>query len=317
MLHDNGRGGMRRISGLVSIALVIATAVSSCALVPILRGDASPEEIAVLGPGSCLAKMNGNDSARPSIVPCTEPHIFDVLGYVTWPDMEAHIAEEGAASAFRSIIESGPEWVSELRSWANSQCTELLQRLSSFDEITVGDRSASDIGLLPGGSFYLDQSLAGQHAFEAGDHAMLCSVAWVDVDGSPHSVKWPAGIDVRNLATPDMPAEASYCFNFDESESQVAVECNEAHDGERIAQYMVRGALGDDAVTSLQRGDPDKQGWDAIDLFCLDLVLAIYPDAEELELNQIWGQVDGGSDTDYLMSCDVLSSLDTQESHTT
>jgi hypothetical protein len=300
-----------------AVPLLVAASLllSSCAALPTSTSDpsASPTDVAELTVGDCLEKFDSGDSDRTSVVACTQPHAFDVLGFAMWPGMDAAIAADDAKGVFDALTGEANSLGSDYFAWASATCAQLLRESTGVDSLAVGDKIGNDLGLLPGGSFYIDNSLAnhGKFVLEK-DHRTLCAVAWLDVDGAPANVTWPSGVDIRSVLTPSMPAVGHYCFTIDDDQvTETQVGCDEPHVGERTAQIDLAASLGATIVASLSANGGTDTDWATIDAFCATVNDAVVPGGIDPALWISWSNLVGAyGDDNFLISCQIRSATD-------
>jgi hypothetical protein len=299
-------------------ALPFAAAVflllSACSALPLTVDEPTPTPAttvaAELQPGDCLQSFDGTDSDRTSVIACTEPHAFDVVGFALWPGMDPAIAAADARDVFDALTEEPSDLGSEYFAWATATCARLLREATGVDSLAIGDVTGNDVQLLPGGSFNLDLSLAnhGKFVLEK-DHRTLCSVAWLDAEGQPAEVAWPAGVDIRSILTASMPTEAHYCYVIGKDQTtQNQIDCDEPHVGERTAQIALGAALGPGLVSSVTSTGGSDTDWAAIDAFCATVNNAVVPGGVDPTTWTSWSNLAGSyGDDDYLVSCQVRS----------
>lgn len=312
----------RRLTAFTAIPIALALALTGClpqittqevsAPTAVPELDLPPIEFTgELEPGACLESALNQDSNRDSIVPCTEPHLYDVVAVAEWPGMADAVSAGGVRPTWQTITgnsynaDPAPEGYGD---WAGRYCTQALRELAGWDDVTIRGESAADLRLVPGGEFAVDYSLANLQDFEAGDRRTVCSVAW------SQPISLPTGVSIARLTSSGMPMETRECYLWEaNSDYPVDADCAEPHDAQVILEFDARVAFDDFFVSS-----PDTEdAYARMDHYCTDAIAAVFPQGND-EF-RAWGWPDfynwelssGGEPLDrpYFVGC-AISRLD-------
>ncbi len=188
------------------LAVIGCLVLSGCAYPPFpcrprpLRDQAASDALAV---GVCLADANGYDSDRRSVVECTEPHLYDVVGSAEWPGMDDAIAESGGArETFDLIVDHRPgPVVAAYDEWADEFCSTALR-----DVVGWSTGMTDRLWVMPSVAYQVDRSLASRSDFVAGDHLTLCSAAWWE------PLAYDSEITVESMLEAEFPLETRDCW---------------------------------------------------------------------------------------------------------
>ncbi|QEO09819.1 hypothetical protein [Protaetiibacter larvae] len=306
---------MRRT--VLLIAIVVTVALTGCTTVYIPLPprqvvtpepvEAAPESRATPGIADCLDEMNGLDSDWTSLVPCTAPHLYDVVGIGEWPGMAEAIAQSDPGTVFSTIVaaDSG-ELVDRYFSWADDFCSTALREAVGWSGPEIGN-SFNALWVMPVGPWAVDRSLASRAAFVAGEHRTLCSLGWLE------STREPAELTVRDVFSPDYPVEMRDCWIYGDDDTIEFSWCDEPHTDQTILSFDARAAFGIDFVKPMdQLSDAD---WQTASGVCDGLVsevalgfdrstmyawASIFDDSPEWEALDRYPPIDGAR---YFMSC--------------
>ncbi|MEQ1736320.1 MAG: hypothetical protein ABL886_07955, partial [Rhodoglobus sp.] len=246
--------------------------------------------------GTCLADYSGDDSDRTSVVDCTQPHSFAVLGEIMWPDMQKEIAAADAQSVFDAIQNDslGPlgrvYWA-----WVYEECRVLMRTAIGLEGVTISGVSAADLELIPGGNWSLDMSLASADAFASGELSTLCAVRWTDLVGENAMPAMPAGVTVVDMLTKAAP-EVRACFTRDPDAdpSYVNVECSKSHNGQYLIFLNALPALGADFVATADPETTIFAEYAPLDDFCTEALDTLFPGVLSSDDWGVWSDQQSG-----------------------
>ena len=268
---------MRRVSlvvmGVVTLVLAGCTSLPFPLPLPIPHGaESSP--LTAPGLGDCLDDVNGLDADGRSSVPCTEPHLYDVVAVAEWPGMADAVADGGVRPTWQTI--TGNSYNADpapdgYEAWAGPFCTQAIRELAGWDDVVIRGDSAAELRLVPGGNFGVDYSLASLQDFEAGDRRTVCSVAW----GEP--IAMPTGVSIARLTTSGMPSEIRECYVWENGEAPLDSGCTEPHDAQVILEFDARVPFDDYFISA-----PDSEdAYARIDHYCTDAIAAVFPQGND------------------------------------
>jgi hypothetical protein len=256
---------------------------SGCSLIPLplpfgpLGGGALPPVPAV---GVCLAEANGYDSDRRSVVECTEPHLYDIVGSAEWPGMADAIADEGNAKKVFDLIidhEPGPV-VNAYDEWADAFCSTALR-----DTVGWSTPMTDELWVMPGVAYQVDRSLASRSDFVAGDHATLCAAAWWE------PLAYDSGVTVESMLAAEFPLITRDCWVETEASLDFAW-CDEAHTDQTILSFEGKAAFGIDFLRAPEEMTEDD--WYTVSDKCWELATLLIPSFDS-EIMYAWAGADG------------------------
>jgi hypothetical protein len=267
----------------LSIILTLASALVLTACFPLPGQDAAQqtappvdlppiEFTGELEPGACLESSHGRRSDRETIVPCTEPHRYDVVAVDEWPGMADAIAKLGARGVWETM--TGDAYVPQAepdgyRVWADRVCSDAVRDAIGWDSLSVRGLGADELWLEPMGGFEIDASLAGRTEFDEGDHRTVCSIAW------PAALAYPEGVTIERLTSSGMPSASRLCLLFVSEDAWGSeVDCADPHTDQMILRFDARVALGEEFLVPEERFAPGA--YDELSYFCTDAVDVVF-----------------------------------------
>ena len=301
----------------------IAAAAAAVLVLTGCSGAAPSPQIPV---GTCLEEYNGADSDRDTIVECTEPHQFDVIGSETWPEMAERIAATDAATVFDAITgetsdDAAVEIADAYWAWAATRYAPLTIEATGLTSVTVGGVTAVDMELVPGARWGWDASLATRDAFIAGDHATLYSMTWFNAAGDQIAASHPADVTIADIMSGTFTPELQGCFTRDPDaeEKYVNTECAVSHNGQYLFYADGLAALGADYMATVDPQSTVFADYGPLDAFCTELIDTALPgllDSDDWgvwsdQVNRIagWEEYDGTIDPSltYPVYCAILT----------
>ncbi|MFT4283899.1 MAG: septum formation family protein [Protaetiibacter sp.] len=296
----------RRALAALAVAALL-TVLSGCALpLPVPRG---PVKVSVPdGPlvvpaiGDCLDGMSDVDSDWRSTVPCTEPHLYDIVAIAEWPGMEKALAAESANDVFRELKAFEPDtFVTAYWEWAHDFCGSAVREALGWGEL---DARFDALHVLPVGAWAFDMSLATRTDFVAGEHRTLCSLGWRE----PHASL--PGATLAEDFVADTTAATEECW-VTGSATSTAVDCAASHTDQGVLWFDARAAFGDGFLAP--PAELTEADWDLAYAMCADLVGAVLPEAPDslgvwawVRYPELWDALATASperDTWYTMDC--------------
>lgn len=302
----------RRLIATVATAALL-TLLSGCALpLPIPKG---PVKISVPdGPlvapavGDCLDDLNGVDADWRAGVPCTEPHLYDIVAIAEWPGMTKALEGRSAANVFADINAFASDtFVQSYWAWAHEFCAGATREALGWGRL---DPRFDALHVLPVGSWAFDMSLATRVDFTAGEHRTLCSIGWYQ----PRAGR--AGMTIADDFVADSTDATEECW-ITGSATMTPVDCAEEHTDQSVLWFDARAAFGDAYLAPFD--ELDDADWDLAASMCSDLVTSVLPDVTDslgvwatIRYPDLWDELaEAGPEpqTWYLMDC-VLGSFD-------
>ncbi len=291
-----------RIAALIaSVALL-----SGCSFLP----QPAPTSVTPEA-GTCLADRSGSLIDRASAVPCTEPHLFDVTGIVTWDGMDAAIAASDAESVFNAITKGRN---GDFDSAMFDACDELNRQVLGIDGVSSNGVDAASMDLTAMGPL-TDFSIADRDSFVAGDHTTVCVVRWTDFADVERTVAYPDGIGFADYANAAFPTDLHVCAISADS-TNTFLDCTEPHESQQVLSFKGIDLVGADWIATVNPADLSVPDYTVPDAVCADLVAQAFPDLPDGGW-QVWANIFTGSsgwrDFDgtvdpaagYYFSCDL------------
>jgi hypothetical protein len=301
----------------LAVGLTAVLALSGCSLFPVLPFAPHAGVPSGVSEGDCLSALNGRDSDRTSRVSCTEPHLFDVVGVKEWPGMAASVAASSAADEFDDIIADRGD-ANTYFDWAEATCSTYLRHVAGLGGVTVHGKRADDVWLMPGGTFWVDLSLASRDAFIAGDHSTVCSAGWYN-DAGNAAVTYPADVKFGDVLKPVFPTALRDCETFEGD----LVSCDQPHDAQILLDFDGLATFGADAIKAPSQMTDDD--WAPFDDFCWSLFASTFPKISfddfrggAIEgIGDEWDALEAGDAVDttgrYFFDCAVAAGADGEQ----
>ena len=274
-----------------------------------------------LARGTCLEFADGDFADLSSTIDCTEEHRFDVVGTVSWPDMQATIDELGAEAVHASITDFTLDayW-----NWVPLACEQQLRETVGLSATSVNGVSGDDLQLNPSAQYYIDHALAPLDAFVGGDRTTTCSVAWMSPANTLTAVAHPEGASVAGLVSGELGLLEVYsCFTRFGAGDQPPSACDEPHNGEYLLVFDAATALSSDFIESFDPVTTTAPDYSELDEFCESLIDTVHPGLLDDGAWKVWGDhllsfgggwdgFDGSFNPDerYMFYCGVLRSAD-------
>jgi hypothetical protein len=214
------------------------------------------------------------DADLTSVVPCTDPHLYDVVALETWPGMD-DLLQDGDPAAVQHRLQLGATDDAEAYwTWSWDFCVDAIERAVGWADVKLGITddagnalTTTKIAALPGGQYLLDRSLADEATFAAGEHRTACSAAWVDPRGKQRELILPAGLGFGDIFDDRMPIAARACLD----DEGMAADCGPGT-AEITATFDVAAATSDEEVIRLAAADgTDPDDYASIDRVCAAL----------------------------------------------
>jgi hypothetical protein len=294
-------------------AAVVGTAalalLTSCSLLPKPAPDL-PDPPTV---GACLSDRAGKVVDRTAVVPCSDEHLFEVTGVVTWDGMDAAIKADDAAAVYKNLV-SGENV--DFESAMIDACDAFKRQILGVDGVLVNGVDAASMDLTVLGPL-LDYSLNDRDSFIAGDHTTICVTSWTGFDDEERSVAYPEGIGLEDYASPDFPTDLHVCATSVDDKNTF-LDCAEPHEAQQLLSFNGVDAVGADWIATVTPGDLVVADYDVPDAVCADLIAQAFPGLPEPGW-QVWSNLFGGSagwqafdgtvdpDGSYYFSCELVA----------
>jgi len=299
----------------------VRTFIPSLCIAGLLLALAGCTSASSLPRGTCLEFADGDSADLTSVVDCEEEHRFDVVGTVSWPDMQSSIDELGAEAVHAGIADYSLEAYWE---WVPLACEQQLRETVGLSSVTVDGVSGDDLHLNPSAQYYIDHALASLDAFVSGDRTTTCSVAWMSTESTLTALAHPDGASVAGLVSGELGVLEAYgCFTRFGPGDQRPVVCGEPHNGEYLLVFDGATALSSEFIESFDPVTTTASDYGELDAYCETLIGTVHPGVLDdgawkpwgdhlLSFGGGWDGFDGTFDPDerYMFYCGVLRSAD-------
>lgn len=268
---------------------------TSAILVLLLSACTGAPAVPTIPVGTCIGEYIGADSDRETVVECTEPHQFDVIGTESWPEMAERIASNDAATVYDAIVgettdDAAVEIADAYWAWVNTRYYPLTTEATGLSSVSIGGVTATDMSLVPAGWWGWDASLATRDAFIAGDHTTLFSMTWFSAADEQIAPSYDAGVTVADMIAGTFPAELQGCFtrNPDAEPKYVNSECTVSHNGQYLFYADGLAALGADYMATVDPESTVFSDYSPLDAFCSELIDTALPDLLDSDDWAVW-----------------------------
>lgn len=236
--------------------LVLVTLLASCGSEPKVTSSTGQETtVAAPEAGQCIAEeiKDANDSVPDfeSVVPCTEPHTYEILGTVDIPETFLDDSSTEASTARRTelatIGEQSSKLTERMRTELYPQCADHLLRATGTDRVKVQGKPATGEVLLPRLGTRMVQwfSLTPLELWRDGAAQVVCSIRFQTVGGDePAAVPMTSSSDAQVIGRflgPVPPLEAHSCLRANDRKVR---PCDRPHMGERLWALNIDALLG-------------------------------------------------------------------------
>lgn len=213
-------------------------------------GEDRSDEPALSKPkaGQCVAKeMEDGPNQVPdftTVVPCTEPHIREVVAVIDVPEKFLDSSSPEAALARRTELSSDTanptQLAKEFFVQLTPQCLRAVSRAAGLaptkseikveatDDPDAAVSAIQNMVLLPSSPSSAHPSLTPPELWKKGMTQYVCSIRYVD----PHDVEKPKAVTsatskqvIRSYLTPDFPADQRWCGVSSDTGSIEVVSC--------------------------------------------------------------------------------------------
>jgi hypothetical protein len=299
------------------VRTIIPSLVTACLLL-VLAGCTSSGGLAR---GTCLEFANGEFADLTSVVGCDEEHRFDVVGTVSWPEMQASVDELGAEAVYAAITDFSLDAYWE---WVPRACEQQLREAVGLSEVSVDGKNGEELQLNPAAQYYIDHSLASLEVFLEGNRSTTCSVAWTSANNALTPLAHAEGATITGFVSGELGVlEAYSCFTRFGAGDQPPTACDEPHNGEYLLVFDGGAGLSSDFIESFDPVTTTAPDYSELDAFCESLINAVHPQLLDDGSWMVWGDhllsfgggwdgFDGTFDPDerYMFYCGVLRSAD-------
>lgn len=302
----------KRALAAAALLAAVTVAISGCGFLP----QPSPEPPDPPAAGTCLAGRADGIIDRASAVPCTEEHLFDVTGVVTWDGMDAAI-DAGDAESVYNAIDNGRN--ADYDSAMFDACDELNRQVLGISGVSVNGVDAASMDLTVMGPL-TDFSLADREAFVAGDHTTVCAVRWTDFAGDERTVAYPDGVGLADYADPAFPSDLHVCAVSDGT-ANTFLDCADPHESQQVLSFQGIDTVGAEWIATVNPADLSVPDYTVPDAVCADLVAQAFPGlngpwvvwSNIFTGSSGWEGFDGTVDPSagYYFSCDLNAPDDT------
>lgn len=266
-------------------------------------GTSPPSEVKTATPkaGQCIGEeIKDVDDLAPDfndVVPCTKPHIYEVVDVVAVPKQFLKGKTEADRRANRkelATVKDESALKTKFEQFASDRCGPATLKAAGLSKIRIAGKTASEAGadLVMGGALnWLNVSPAAN--WIDGDAKLVCSIRYTkhitttdDVDPLPVRSKseLPAYAD---FLTKDFPLDRRQCVTYDDKEKRALLPCDQEHYGEMFFSFDARKAFGKAFVKSIDLADPHDTNWAKIGQSCIATLPLLLGDDIDSELTAI------------------------------
>jgi hypothetical protein len=233
--------------------------------------------------GQCVAKEvdDGIDPAPDftTVVPCTEPHVYGVVGVVPIPEKYLEGTTDKEKLAQRAVLAKPGEVEpgstrAEMMKDVFPTCEPKFSAQLGFDDLSVRDKSAAEAGLRPyfGAGYWYN--VTSKEQWLDGQTAVLCTIRLYDLPkGEEEASLLPtAGPDDAPLLThyfdESFPLDLRRCIDADSR--KLFAPCDGPHWDEMLYSIDMRAVYGKNFVRGQDLTNVDEASFAKIKRACTD-----------------------------------------------
>ena len=280
---ESVRGHRTRCARSIWSVLGLVLVASGCSYI-------SPEKDSPqIKPGVCVTSETQDQGdlvpELSTIVDCDKPHIYEIYDIIQLPESalagstRQELIDNRDDLALPSELTDDSEERQAFEAFAERECVTSLQRVTGYDELTLGKASAEDARIVP--------ALRGVNApwftvmpekeWLEGRREVVCSARFEEPEHT-ESGRTPAkaqtSSDARMLVTRisdnKLPVEFRQCRAYDEARREVsAAPCAEPHVDEALFYFEADGVFDTKFITSIVK-QPTPKKFDRLDKVCTD-----------------------------------------------
>lgn len=243
---------------------------------------AGPAKLIEPRAGQCLAEevADGDDFApdTQTVVPCSEPHVDEIVAVVAIPDEMLTGLNDAEKLARRTELANINDKDSELRKKLKAEvfslCDEPFREASGLGQLTVAGKTAKEAGLrLPFGPASQWNTLTSPKLWVEGTAQAVCSYRFAPPsEGGVVSKATPIRSNNTNPAmssytSKKLPAGLRSCMN---NEANKAISCTEAHDQELMWVIDMKAVYGPDFLKDAKLTDVADTDFQKMHKACVD-----------------------------------------------
>jgi len=251
------------VAGALAVALL-----AGCSAVGGAFEDPLIDVIEGLEGGECVAAGQAGTFDLTHQVPCTDDHVWEVLGTVPLPDAYAD-------ADYDDLVGEGSLLVDDVFHAGMRACVPQVARWSGLTDRLDGVAPFGPEALVwPGFSGTVLISLTPERVW-AEAHALLCVVEWTDLRGELMPVESETAEPVIAAFTEGGAPERRVCRALDAGGGFHPVTCADPHDAEFLFTYdaVVHGA---DWVAGVVPDALTPEDWTVLDGACRAAAAAVF-----------------------------------------
>lgn len=312
----------RRLTALCVVAML---AVTGCATNGDSKAD-KPHKLRAPEAGQCVAKeIKDLDDIAPdfrTVVPCTEPHVFEIVSAFDVPARflgHATTRAQRLARRTQLFTLAGDDPVRDAFAETSSRrCHAAELRAGHLSNLRLEGKSAEEarVGLVLGGA----QSWVNGSPpalWRTGSMRVICSVRFtehitgsddVDVDARPVTSKTDRPVWQR-FRSSSFPLDRRQCLAYDKDDYGYAATCDKRHYGEYLFSYDANSVFGKTFVKSVDIYDVTDKVWEKLSKPCFDALYTLFGDdfdeglSSDAEIGEIgWDQTVDKIDLVYCLA---------------
>ena len=229
--------------------------------------------------GQCVAEQvkDGEDLAPDveTVVPCTEPHVFEIVGVYDVPKKFLSGKTDKQKLARRTELAAiGPKTSKlsqELDGVVWPKCRESIRKATGLDKVKVGSKTASDLNVgLASGNASNWMNISSPKLWVEGETKALCAVRYTSQKGKEDAVikQVTAPNDkplISRFLSASFPVDLRRCID---PGTEVRTPCTKLHDQEILWTLDIKAAYGKGFLKGTKLNDMSDGNADKINSAC-------------------------------------------------
>jgi hypothetical protein len=275
---------------IVAAAILILT-LAGCG------GDSEKPEAAEIKAGTCIAKDVADENDRApdfgSVVPCSEPHVYEILEVLDLPenalsgktDKEKLANRKDLANLASTEDDEASAENDAYFEFAFEACNAALLETTGYDRLTVDGVDAADALVYPA----LGQKIVSpwlnvspQDHWLDDQRQLICSARFVknanDTEGDGPVQPQSSANDkplLSAIGSSSFPVELRDCNTFDTKDVSRPIGCDKQHYGETLFVFDAESVFDEKFVKGIDPEKPTDKEMDELDRVCAEAFPAV------------------------------------------